>query len=444
MAIALGVANVGQGTASSGVGGLTSISLTTGAAVAANSRIYLGVCIYDGGLDPVFTSVSPGAGLIWMLEGQVGTGGLGDSTTAMLLYADAPAGLASGTVLTVNFSGGGWDASIVGTSFTGVSAGANAAEMSDRTGTTTAWTTGNLTTNAGGLIVAVCANGGAAGTNSNTVTAPSVEDQDYTPTRAFVTLCHRIETSSGSYSVAGTLATAPNVRSSVVGASYAAATAFNPRLIDDFSGGDDADITARVAVPSGLVWTAPLFTAHTTMPIVSGVLSGSGAADRSAVISSQVFGPNVQVGVTMPTVGSATPIIHVRSLQTSYPAVYGAGTTEYALFIPGGELRVVRTVLGGTADFLLGTRSFNSGDKMGAEFMELGGATVITGFYDGGSGWTQIGPPYVDVDPTRPKTAGYVGLELDASTCTFDNFLCSTVAAASVPKVSYPTVASGW
>jgi len=225
MAIALDVANVGRG--NNGGGGITSCSLTTSSAVASGARIFLCLSWQLGGGTPVFSSMTAAGGLTWTLEAQIGDGALGDSSGAALIYADAPAGLASSTTLTASWTGTAFAAVLLGSSYTGIT-GTRTAEGTDRVGTTTTWTSPTIAVGAGGIVIGICANDNSP--QANTPTAPAVEDNDFANPSELIygVIERRIEASAGSYNVAGTLTTAPGVNNAIVVASYEATASVTP------------------------------------------------------------------------------------------------------------------------------------------------------------------------------------------------------------------------
>jgi len=220
MAITLDVANVGQGEASGGA--VTSVALTTSAAVAVGGRIFVGVGMDTSGADMTVSVVSGGS-LTWIVEGTLTDQTFGFGAGVGLAYADAPAGLASSTVITATLVGGpAFDAVIAASSYLGIS-GVRDVERTDVLAGGTAWATGSLTTSEGGEIVitAACGRFGV----SNTPTAPGIEDQDYdgTSRNSIIILQRRIEASAGSYALAGTFSTAQDSFAAVTAAYKAAA-----------------------------------------------------------------------------------------------------------------------------------------------------------------------------------------------------------------------------
>lgn len=158
--------SLGTGNQSSG----TSVNLTTSAAVAAGATIVLGVGSFIGGVPA--HSIS-GGGLTWATAHTSTSGSLRGS----LFYAFAPAGLASGTTLTVSAgSTGDWligAGSWLGVDTSGTLANAltgfNAVAAS-----TAAWATGTIAAGAGNLMVSVAFEDGS-GTATSTTTAPALE-----------------------------------------------------------------------------------------------------------------------------------------------------------------------------------------------------------------------------------------------------------------------------
>lgn len=151
MAIAFGAA---LGTAVGGGSGATSLTVTTSATVPAGSRIIILTGFYNTGV----TASASGGSLTWVNDGvTVGTADTGYHTA--LLSADAPSGLASGTVLTVTYSGSAFARSISCFYLTGVATGASGymdgATVGGSATAATTWATASLsTTNATDALVA--------------------------------------------------------------------------------------------------------------------------------------------------------------------------------------------------------------------------------------------------------------------------------------------------
>ena len=200
--------------------------MTTGAIVAAGARIFFAVGHETGGADPVFSSMSAGGGLTWVLEGQIGAGTLGDTSCAFLLYADAPAGLASGTTLTCNWTGSSFDSVAVASSYLGIT-GTRHAEGSDRTQSGSAWTTPSVVTAAGGIVIGIC--GGDIAANVCTPSAGSTKDNEFASPvgNSDVVLERRIEPGGGTFSVGGTNSNTPGANLAIYVASYDAAATEN-------------------------------------------------------------------------------------------------------------------------------------------------------------------------------------------------------------------------
>jgi hypothetical protein len=192
----------GTSTGSSGVASWATGNhkLTTPAAVASGGKIFVCLFLYATPLTGT-PSTSDGAGLTWTTIKASG-----DNFTFILAYADAPSGLASGTVITVSHasSGGG---GMAGLSFTGVATGSAAALYAPTSGGQGAnWTMSGLATTGDGLLVGfsgTLANG--AGTY-NTPTNGATEVQDVGDAGGPVSLASEYKTvvGAGTYSLTGT------------------------------------------------------------------------------------------------------------------------------------------------------------------------------------------------------------------------------------------------
>lgn len=195
MAWAVGQADLGPHADAGGYGG-TPTALTTNVTVASNSWVFVAISWY---FSANVSSVS-GGGLTWTVL-QNG----GSASRLAIARAWAPSGLASSTAITPSFSSGDHDhRNMAGASFTGgdsSSFDANGVFGSGASGT--AFTTGNVTA-AGANELLVCA-ATVTGTGTSTVTSPAVFDNDEADNAADHTVIvgHRILTSSGTYTIAG-------------------------------------------------------------------------------------------------------------------------------------------------------------------------------------------------------------------------------------------------
>lgn len=178
----------------------TSVVLTTTAAVAAGGFIVL-TGGWFGSNTAVVSSVS-GGGLTWAVDKS---GGLSNSGT-FICSAQAPAGLASSTAITVNFSIIVSVPTVSGMSFTGVktSSPVDGTPLGPTNVATAGWSSGSYAIAAGSVIVAVDWTQGAI--TGNTATSPSVEANEYVkPSDQYGHAAeYRIESAAGSYTVDGT------------------------------------------------------------------------------------------------------------------------------------------------------------------------------------------------------------------------------------------------
>jgi hypothetical protein len=211
MAIAVDVANCGTNGNDSVT---TSLTVTTTSAVASGGFIVMAFSWFDPGAHNPTISFS-GGGLSWTVDKQGHlVGGFEDGVA--IGSAQAPAGLASSTVLTVTLSASiASQSAIVGvSSFTGVktTSPVDGTPLGLTSAATAAWSTGNYAITAGSLIFAMCA---AEDVFTNTMSAGT---EAWEGTSSFVHSAggYRIEPSAGSYPVSGTWSSAgTNVNSAV-------------------------------------------------------------------------------------------------------------------------------------------------------------------------------------------------------------------------------------
>jgi hypothetical protein len=205
------------------VGTSTTVAFTTTGAVASGGKLFVHVGWFGASIT---LSSGSGGSLTWTVDSQVANG----SDHEGLMWADAPAGLASSSTITATFSGGADGRHIAGDYVTGAATGAAAARTSGTTGTT-AWTSGSLTVSAGSILMGSCYN--ETGTNpTNTPSGGNTEIHDsFTSGDSAHTSCYQIGTgasiaASGTWTGSGTLA-AVGVRFDP--ASATSAPAFQPR-----------------------------------------------------------------------------------------------------------------------------------------------------------------------------------------------------------------------
>lgn len=215
MAIAIDQANLGKTVVA---GGSTTVAFTTIANVASGGFIV--VCVGWFGSTSALSSVSGGS-LSWTIDKQ----GRAVSNSVAIASAQAPSGLASGTTITATFPAADMSTrSISGLSFTGVktSSPVDGTPVGPTDSAVAGWSTDSYSIAAGSVIVAIDFNGfGPA--NNNTATSPSVEAHEAVdPTDFFGHVVeYRIESSAGSYTVAGSWGTFGD-RSGNIGVAYLA------------------------------------------------------------------------------------------------------------------------------------------------------------------------------------------------------------------------------
>jgi hypothetical protein len=208
----------------SNASGAASVNLVTSGAAAAGTLIVLDVGAFVTG-SPTVTVTGTG-GLTW----ATATSGSSGSLRKYLFYAFAPAGLASGTTLTVSAGSGTHDWLIDGGSWLGVDISGTLANalvaFNSVAASTAAWSTGTIAAGAGNLLVAGVFEDGS-GTATSTTTAPALELNDFnnaTQTEA-QTMGYKLS-ASASDSIAGAWSSA--LGHVCVGAAFKAAAGAAP------------------------------------------------------------------------------------------------------------------------------------------------------------------------------------------------------------------------
>jgi hypothetical protein len=185
------------------------MTLTTSAAAAPNTRVFVLVDWYQ--TSRTLTSVS-GGGLTWAVDVQAI-----DPTRyhAAIASANAPIGLAAGTVITATFSGSVVHGLIAATSFSGIASTSPLDATSTNTlGTGASWTGSVTTTNPSDLVIGWS---GIDGATTSTPTAPNIEIHDLSNSDYWEseTSVYRIESTPGSKTVNGTWANTSNSTANV-------------------------------------------------------------------------------------------------------------------------------------------------------------------------------------------------------------------------------------
>jgi hypothetical protein len=193
-----GATNTGSSGVASWATGLH--RLTTPGAVAAGGKIIIDLFLYATPLSG--TPTASGGGLTWRV-----TKGSGDNFTLLRAEADAPSGLASGTVVTISHanSGGGGIAAV---SFTGLVTGAANDVYNPSTGGQGAnWTIPGLDTTGDGLLYGVTATLANGAGTYNTPTNGATEVHDFGDAGGPVSMAteYKAVTGAGTYSLTGTV-----------------------------------------------------------------------------------------------------------------------------------------------------------------------------------------------------------------------------------------------
>lgn len=193
-------------TYSTGAG--TTVVIVTSAAAAVGSKMFLAVSYFDNlGVVSAFDVVAGASGYAW----SVASTGVNGSDFMVILVADAPSGLASGTTITVTFLDAGSSPVAINAraasacSFTGLFTGTTPAQSSSTNSGTTSWTAGTvITTTADALIFGAGMVDGSTPTWTPAGTFTEVHDwAGATDNEAWETV-YRVVAATGSYSAGGT------------------------------------------------------------------------------------------------------------------------------------------------------------------------------------------------------------------------------------------------
>lgn len=192
---------------------LTTIALTTNVTVPSGSFIVLGITFYNSGT--TLSGVADnGPGLTYSNVRQR-NGTVDTNHRVTMETAQAPSGMASGTVITATFSAGSFGRAIFGAYFTGIATSSPNDVFADNGSATAAspvsWNTGSATTtNADDLAVSVYwGDGQTGGTNAPASTTPTTNEiLDFNNAgggnNAAWNMQYRILTATGSFNLAGT------------------------------------------------------------------------------------------------------------------------------------------------------------------------------------------------------------------------------------------------
>jgi hypothetical protein len=176
--------------------GSATITLTTAATVASLATILLVCGRYNAGT-PTATLSAAGGGLTWTQDHTLTSGNVRTS----VFSAPAPAGLPSGTVITVSQSLGTGDMLVGAGSFLGV--GALSAFNALASGAGTAWATGTVAAASGDFLFGGAFGDGLAGTSTPTSPAVELLDANSAGQTETITAAYKLSV-AGSDSIAGT------------------------------------------------------------------------------------------------------------------------------------------------------------------------------------------------------------------------------------------------
>lgn len=187
-------------------------------------------------------------------------------------------------------------------------------------------------------------------------------------------------------------------------------------VLDDFNRANQTPLTAP--------WATPLKTGNGAINLTGNQLAAAAAVASDAYWNGRLYGPDVALAVTIPTLptGGASNYVGL------WARVTGAGTATpsgYAmLVVPGASAVLVYRVDSGV-ETLLGTFSctFIAGDKLG---FQLVGSTLYLWHFSG-SAWTLRGK----VEDSTYTAAGRVGYTTDSATARADDFVAGDSGAVA-------------
>lgn len=184
------------GTGAQSVPGATAGTVTTTGAVPAG-----GMVVFKAGRfnSAGTTLTASGGGLTWATGHTIASG----SIRLYLFYAFAPAGLASGTVLSATPSAASNDFTMCAASYLGVDSAVSPVAFGGAAASTAAWATGSIAASSGNALIGGAYGDGALSTS--TPTGPAVERVDFNSatTSGSITLVDKLSV-AGSDSLAGT------------------------------------------------------------------------------------------------------------------------------------------------------------------------------------------------------------------------------------------------
>jgi Abnormal spindle-like microcephaly-assoc'd, ASPM-SPD-2-Hydin len=318
----------------------TTMTLTTNAAALAGSRVFAFV-VWNNATQTL-TSVSGGT-LTWTVDVQSKDG---NNDHVAIASADAPSGLASGTVLTANFSGSVTHGLIAGASFTGVAASSPVDATGNRNqGGVAAWSATLTTTVPGDLVLAYSV---IDANTTSTATTPNVEMHDFGDVNYYgwSTSTYRLAASAGATTVNGTWASAAGAIGTVtVAAAYKPAGGGSPAPAVTLS--PTSLVFGAQAVGTTSASQSVTLTNSGTAPLtITGItVAGTNAADFARTTtcplgpSTLAAGANCSIGATFaPTAaGARAASIQVADNATGSPqsvALSGTGTAPAVTLTP--------------------------------------------------------------------------------------------------------------
>lgn len=207
--------------------GNTSLAYTLNQTVASNAWIFCGIMSYFS--DTVSTATDNGPGLAWTVNKYSGTADANHKIA--IIRAFAPAGMASGTVITANWTAGDTsNKAMAGSSFTGGDASSFDVAAAGASANSVNWASTNLTTAQDNeLLVGV---GRFANGASGTPVGTTVELFENVTTGDTFYMVYKFATTAGSYNVAGTFGFADNWCALAIAMKVAAAVGVSDVSID--------------------------------------------------------------------------------------------------------------------------------------------------------------------------------------------------------------------
>lgn len=199
---------------------------------------------------------------------------------------------------------------------------------------------------------------------------------------------------------------------------------------------DNFNRTTETPLSDGGNWTNPLIFGNSQINTISNTVAQGSSTSNSAYRSNTTYGPNSEAYITLAgKSGNNLVAVYARMANPNSSGASDGYDVSIAISGSTDTMRVGRIDNDGRTIIASASQEVSAGDSIG---LECNGSTISAYYKPSASGWNAT--PTASTTDATYGSAGYVGLQLNGTNHTADDFGGGTIPASSVSIT--PTVGS--